>query len=101
MDELDKALASAPFGSDLAYQAVRRAHPDWVYVGSSEGLRAMAAKGWRVRAIFRNPFWPDVVMPSVFYGPPTDQERQARSIGSALAQMVSGQDLKRAGLRRR
>lgn len=108
MDEFDKAVADAPWGSDLAYVQIRKTHPDWQIVGDSAGIRAMMARGWRLRAVFRNPFFPDDwagkdrggAMPALFYGPPTEDEQRERGIGSQLADMVRGDDLRRKGLRR-
>jgi hypothetical protein len=83
MNEIERALQDTPWGSDLAYIQIRKQHPDWEFASDAAPIQQMSARGWRLRAIFRNPCFPpnwagDGVgdpYPHLFYGPPTESER--------------------------
>jgi len=100
MDKVDKALQDAPWNSDLLYRAMRKRFPGVRSVYTAEQMRSLAAQGYRVRAITRNPFYPDEVVPQFYLSPMTAEEKRDRGIGSKLAEMVRGDDMRRAGLRR-
>jgi hypothetical protein len=108
MDNLDRLLADAPWCSDLSNAEMRKRHPNWQMVWTPAQMRQMSARGWRLRAIFRSPYYPDgwagkgkgAPVPVLFYGPATEEERREQTIGSKLAEMVRGDDLRRYGLRR-
>jgi hypothetical protein len=100
MNDLEKVLQDAPWNSDLLAQAIAKRFPGVRHADTAEQVASLAAKGYRLRAVARNPFFPDRVVPHLYLSPATLKEQQARGIGSGLADMVSGEDMRRAGLRR-
>jgi hypothetical protein len=100
MNALEKALADAPWNSDLLSAAMAKRYPGVRHAYTAEQMRGLIAAGYRLRAVTRNPFYPDEVKPALYLSPATDAERTERGIGGKLAEMVRGDDLRRTGLRR-
>jgi len=100
MDDLDKALQDAPWDSDLLSAGMRKRFPGVRHAGSAEEMRALEAQGYRLRAITRSPYYPEEARPRLYLSPMTAEERRERGIGSKLAEMVTGDDMRRAGLRK-
>jgi hypothetical protein len=103
MDEVDrlaKALEGAEWNSDLLARGMRQRFPGVRTTDDATEMRRLVAAGYKVRAVTRSPYWPERVVPNVYLSPATAEEQRDRGIGSKLAEMVSGDDLRRAGLRR-
>jgi hypothetical protein len=70
VDQLGKLLTDAPWGSDLAFQEMKRRYPGAVWVNTTNARLDAVAKGYRMRGVFRNPYSPDVPFPVFVYSPP-------------------------------
>jgi hypothetical protein len=100
MDDFEKALQDAPFNSDLLSQGMTARFPGVRSAYTTDQMRALLAAGYKLRAITRNPFFPEEVKPHLYLSPATPEEKQERGMGTALTDMVTGRDMRRAGLRR-